>query len=178
MNDQRIVDTKNIVLSGMFIALGVILPFLTMQIPEIGSMLLPMHIPVLLCGFVCGAPFAAIVGFVLPLLRSALFGVPILVPMATAMAVELLFYGGMTGLFYSKLKNVRLGIYLSLIPALVIGRMAWGVAALVLYGAVGKSFTWSIFMSGAFINAIPGILIQIIFIPMIVMYLRKAKLIK
>ena len=73
-------STKNIALSGLFIALGIVLPFLTGQIPNIGRMLLPMHIPVLLCGFVCGWPFGLIVGFVTPLLRSVMFGMPPLFP--------------------------------------------------------------------------------------------------
>ena len=68
-------NTGKIILAAFFLALGIVLPFLTMQIPSIGNMLLPMHIPVLLCGFICGAPYGAAVGFILPLLKSILFGV-------------------------------------------------------------------------------------------------------
>lgn len=67
---------QNISLSGMFLALGIILPFLTGKIPEIGSMLCPMHIPILICGFICGYKYGAITGFILPFLRSFIFSMP------------------------------------------------------------------------------------------------------
>jgi len=69
-------DTLRLTLAALFVALGLVLPFLTGQIPEIGSMLLPMHLPALLCGFVCGWPCGLAVGFVMPLLRSLIFGMP------------------------------------------------------------------------------------------------------
>lgn len=85
---QRI-STKKMVLSALLMALGMILPMLTMQIPTIGNMLLPMHIPVLLCGFICGAPYGALIGFALPIARSIVFGAPIMMPNALAMSFEL-----------------------------------------------------------------------------------------
>jgi thiamine transporter ThiT len=85
--------TKKMVLSALFIALGLVLPFFTGQIPQIGSRLLPMHIPILLCGFVCGAPFGLAAGFITPLLRSLIFGMPPMMPTAVAMAFELAAYG-------------------------------------------------------------------------------------
>ena len=93
-------NLRKLVFSAMFLALCIVLPFLTMQIPEIGSMLSPMHFPVLLCGFVCGPVCGAVVGLIAPILRSLLFGMPPLFPTATAMAMEMLFYGGMTGLMH------------------------------------------------------------------------------
>ncbi len=83
---------KNLTLAAMFMAIGMVLPFLTGQIPQIGNMLLPMHIPVLLCGLICGPQYGAAVGFVLPLLRSAVFGMPVIFPAATAMTSELVSY--------------------------------------------------------------------------------------
>ena len=83
--------TKKLTWSAMFIALGLVLPFLTGQIPQFGNMLLPMHIPVILCGLICGWRYGAIVGFVLPLLRYALFGMPVLFPTGIAMSFELAF---------------------------------------------------------------------------------------
>ena len=62
-------NVKNLALSAMFIAIGQVLPFFTGQIPQIGNMLLPMHIPVLLCGLICGWKYGALVGFTTPLLR-------------------------------------------------------------------------------------------------------------
>jgi thiamine transporter ThiT len=81
----------------MFVALGLILPFFTGQIPKVGSMMLPMHIPVLLCGLICGWKYGLMAGAVLPLLRSALFGMPPLFPTAAAMAFELAAYGFLSG---------------------------------------------------------------------------------
>ncbi len=96
-------NVKTMILAAMFLAIGIVLPFLTGQIPSVGSMLLPMHIPVLICGFVCGWQWGLIVGFVLPLMRSVLFGMPPMMPTATAMAFELAVYGGVTGVLYKRL---------------------------------------------------------------------------
>lgn len=166
-------NTKKMVLSALLLALGIILPFVTMQVPEIGNMLLPMHIPVLLCGIICGAQYGAIIGFILPLMRSILFGAPVMMPIAIAMAIELMFYGLISGLLYSKLKSMKLGIYLTLITAILLGRIAWGIASFVLFKALGNPFTWLIFMTQAFLNAIPGIVIQLVLIPIIIANLKK-----
>lgn len=167
-------QTKKLVLSAFFMALGIILPFFTGQIQQIGSMLLPMHIPVLLCGMICGWQYGLVVGFVTPLLRSVMFGMPPIMPTAAAMAVELAVYGLASGLLYSKLPKKIPYIYLSLIGAMIAGRVAWGLVSIVLYGFMGNSFTMTIFLAGAFLNAIPGIILQLILIPAIMIVLRKA----
>ena len=169
---------KKLVLSAMFLALGMVLPLLTGQIQSIGSMLLPMHIPVLLCGFICGWPYGLAVGFILPLLRSVTFGMPPLYPVANAMAFELATYGFVSGLLYARfrMRNI-LGIYLCLILAMIAGRLVWGVAQIVLLGIRGNPFTWQAFLAGAVLNAIPGIILQLILIPAILFALQKAKLI-
>ena len=79
--------------AALFLALAYVMPFLTGQIPEIGSMLCPLHIPVLLCGFICGAPWGLAVGFIAPLLRSLILGMPPFFPKAVCMAFELAAYG-------------------------------------------------------------------------------------
>lgn len=168
-------NTGKIILAAFFLALGIVLPFLTMQIPSIGNMLLPMHIPVLLCGFICGAPYGAAVGFILPLLRSILFGVPVMIPNALAMSVELLCYGMFSGCLYKLLKHKKCGIYVSLISAMLIGRIAWGITSFFLFKILGNEFTWMIFATQAFVNAIPGIVIQLILIPAIIVSLGKIK---
>lgn len=165
--------TKKLVLTALFIAIGIILPFITMQIPSIGNMLCPMHIPVILCGFICGAPYGLLAGFATPLLRSVLFGAPPLMPIAVAMAFELAAYGGMTGIIYSKVYDKKWGIYISLILAMIIGRGVWGIVSYGLYQTLGNPFTWKIFMAQAFLNAIPGIIIQLVFIPLLVYKLRE-----
>ena len=91
---------KKLVLAGMFLALGMILPFITGQVPQIGNMLCPMHIPVLLCGFICGWQYGLVVGFITPLLRSFMFGMPPVYPTAIVMAFELMTYGFLSGFLY------------------------------------------------------------------------------
>lgn len=169
-------NIRKLVLSALMMALGLILPFVTMQIPQFGNMLLPMHIPVLLCGFLCGAPYGSIVGFILPLLRSVIFGMPVMMPSAMAMSVELMVYGLLSGFIYSRLRKKRYGVYITLVPVMIIGRIAWGIAAYLLFGALGMVFTWVIFATQAFANAIPGIILQFIIIPPLVNALFKANL--
>ncbi|MGE5495980.1 MAG: ECF transporter S component [Burkholderiales bacterium] len=171
-------STKNIVLSGLFLALCIVLPFLTGQIPEIGSMLLPMHLPVLLCGFICGWPFGLVVGAVAPVLRSAIFTMPPMFPTAVAMTFELAAYGLVSGLLYKLLPKKNAYIFVALIAAMLAGRIVWGGVSYILYGIGGTAFTWEIFMSGAILKALPGIAVQIVLIPLLVIALRKAKLIE
>ena len=170
-------NTKRIVLSALLLSLGLVFPFLTGQIPEIGNMLLPMHIPVLICGFACGWPYGLLVGFITPLLRSFLFGMPPL-PYAIAMAFELATYGAMTGLFYKKLENFKIRIYISLLAAMVAGRLVWAVASFIIYTIQQSAFTWQIFINGALLTAIPGIILQIVLIPILVLALEKSGVMK
>lgn len=170
--------TKNMTLSAMFLALGLVLPFLTGQIPQIGSMLLPMHIPVMLCGLICGWQYGAVVGFIMPLLRSALFGAPVMFPAATAMAFELMTYGLVAGLMYGLSRwQCIVALYRSLIVAMLAGRAVWGVVQVIQLGFSGNEFTWAAFMSGAFLNAVPGIVIQLILIPAIMAALNRTGLV-
>lgn len=171
-------NTRNIVLAAFFLALSLALPFLTAQIPTIGGMLLPMHIPVLICGFVCGWPLGLIVGALSPLLRSVLFGMPPMFPVAIAMAFELATYGVLTGLLYQLLPKKTLNNYITLIISMLGGRVVWGLVSAVLYGMSGKAFSLAIFVAGAFTNAIPGMILQIILIPILITSLKKAKFLK
>lgn len=166
---------KKLVLSALFIAIGIVLPFMTMQIPRIGNMLLPMHIPVILCGFFCGGPYGFVIGLIVPLLRSVLTGMPIMVPMAVTMAPELATYGLVTGLLYQKLNNKKFGVYISLVIAMILGRIVWGLASIGVFSLLGNSFTWKVFVTNGFINAIPGIIIQLILIPILVKRLNVSK---
>lgn len=168
-------STLNMVLAAMFLALGIVMPFITGQIPEVGSMLLPMHLPVLICGFVCGWKYGLAVGFVVPLLRSVMFGMPPLMPTATCMAFELAAYGACTGLLYAALPKNNVSVYVSLLGAMAIGRIVWGAVSMVVYGVMGNAFSMQMFMAGAFLNAVPGIVMQIVLIPVIIMALKKAR---
>lgn len=167
----------NLVYAAVCLALCILLPFLTGQIPEVGSMLCPMHIPVLLAGFLCGPWWAMGVGFVAPALRYLLFGMPPLLPVGAPMMAELLVYGLVVGLLYRRLTGKTGRVYASLIGGMVAGRVVWGIAALIVYGAANKPFTWTAFLAGAVVNAVPGIILHIILIPVIVFTLEKAKII-
>ena len=165
----------------MFIALGIVLPFITMNIPTLGNMLLPMHIPVLLGGFILGPIYGMFIGFVTPLLRSLMFGAPIFYPNAIVMSFELLTYGLISGVFYHIIFNRRsklINIYISLILAMIFGRIIYGIVYLIISFISLNEFTFNIFIMEAFINAIPGIIIQLILIPIIIKLLGGYKYVK
>lgn len=159
--------------ASVCLALCLVLPFLTGQIPEIGSALAPMHIPVLLAGFVCGPWWGALVGAVAPILRNILFGMPPF-PTAYAMCAELLTYGLVSGLLYARLPKKTSNLYVSLVTAMLAGRVVWGCAMAGISGASGSAFTWQMFLAGGFINAVPGIVVHILLIPVVVLALQKA----
>ncbi len=167
---------KRLVFAAVFLAIALVLPFLTGQIQQIGNALCPMHIPVLLCGFICGWPYGLVVGFIAPLLRFALFGMPPIFPTGIAMAFELATYGLIAGLLYRALPKKVLYIYVSLIIAMIAGRLVWGGATWLLTGLAGMEFGVAAFWAGAVVNAIPGIICHIILIPLIVAALRRARL--
>ena len=167
-------NLKKLTISALMLALCMVLPFLTGQIPQIGSMLLPLHFPVLLCGFLCGWPYGLAVGFIAPLLRFAMFGMPPIFPTGMAMAFELAAYGAFTGVFYRLLPKRTSMLFVSLILAMAAGRVVWGIAEYLLLGLGG--FTWAAFVSGAFLNAIPGIILQIVLIPAMLLALQKGNL--
>ena len=171
--------TKNTTLAAMFLAIGLVLPLLTGQIPQIGNMLLPMHIPVFLCGLICGWQYGAIVGFVLPLIRYAIFGMPVLFPTGIAMSFELMTYGLVAGLLYGISRwQCVISLYRSLIAAMLAGRVVWGIVQVILLGISGNGFTWQMFMAGAFLNAIPGMIVQLILIPVIMVALNRTGLVR
>ncbi len=169
-------STRKLILAALFLALGYVLPFFTGQIPAVGKMLLPMHIPVLLCGFVCGWQYGLMVGFVVPIFRSMLAGMPVMMPTAVGMAFELAAYGVISGILYRKLPRKPISIYATLVCAMLGGRVVWGIASILLYGIQGNVFSWQMFLGGALLNAIPGIVVQLVLIPIIVTILEKAGL--
>ena len=160
-------------LAAMFLALALVLPFLTGQIPQIGNALCPMHIPVLLCGFFCGPWYALAVGFISPLLRFLLFSMPPIMPKGISMSFELAAYGLFAGLLYKLLPKKNPYIYVSLIGAMLLGRVVWGIVRTVLYGLGKSEFGMALLVSEAFTNAIPGIILQIVLIPILVMALNR-----
>ena len=172
------VQIRKLTFSALYLAIALVLPFLTGHIPEIGAMLCPMHIPALLCGFVCGWPWGMAVGFVSPLLRSLLFGMPTAYA-AVAMAFELAVYGAVIGFLYahSKWQCIK-ALYKCLIPAMLAGRLVWGAVRVLLSGVAGQAFTWEMFLSGALLTAIPGIVLQLTLIPALMLALDRTGLVK
>ena len=168
-------QTKKLILSALFLALAYLLPFLTGQIPEIGNMLCPMHLPVLLCGFICGWPWGLAVGFIAPLFRSLILTMPPFFPKALCMAFELAAYGTVAGLMYKLFPRKKGFIYLSLLIAMITGRLVWGAAMFLCLGATGGKFTLAAFLAGAVTNALPAILIQLVLIPVLVMIAERQK---
>lgn len=171
-------STLNLALSAMFLAMAFVMPFLTGQVPQIGSMLCPMHIPVILCGYICGAPWGCIVGFIAPLLRSLTLGMPPLFPTAFAMAFELAAYGLVSGVLYRLLPKKTVNVYITLVLSMISGRLVWGAVQFCCMGLDVTKFSFSAFWAGAVANAVPGIIIQIVIIPLLIIFLEKTKIFK
>lgn len=165
-------STKKMVEASFFLALGLILPMLFHQFGMLGQLLLPMHIPVLLCGFILGKRYGSLVGFITPFLSSVLTGMPPIYPTALAMALELAVYGYAAGYFFKK-KNIN--IILSLVIAMILGRIVSGMANLILFSMAGKPYAFSMFITASFVKPVWGIILQLIAIPTIVTVLEKAK---
>ena len=161
MNDKL----KRLLLASVFLALGAVLPLFTMQIKEIGDSLLPMHLPVMLCGLICGAKYGGAIGLILPFFRAVTFGMPPLFPNAVWMALELATYGFVIGLLYAKKQHSIPWLYASLVTAMLSGRVVWGISKALLLGLRGSVFTFGAFLAGGFADAALGILLQLVLIP-------------
>ena len=170
--------TLRMIISALMLALAYVFSFLTGQLSEIGAMLCPMHIPVLLCGFICGWQWGLTVGFLAPLLRGLTLGMPPIFPTALCMAFELAPSGAVSGIMHRLLPRKRGYLYLSLLISMILGRLVWGFAMFVFLGVSGETFTLSAFIAGAITNAIPGIIVQIIIVPITVMLTESKKIIK
>ena len=178
MSTNKNKSLLNIVLSAMFLAIALILPFLTGQIKEFGSMLLPMHIPVMLCGLVCGWQYGLTIGLIAPILRSALFAMPVMFPTAIAMAFELATYGFVIGILFQKARwKCIKSFYRCLIISMVAGRVVWGIVQCILLGLGENGFTISMFVTGAITKAIPGVILQLMLIPTVMLMLGKTHLV-
>lgn len=168
-------QTKRLVSAAMCVALGVVLPLAFHSIPNAGSIFLPMHIPILLCGLLCGWQYGLACGILAPVLSSLITGMP---PAAylPSMLCELAAYGFMSGLLIQYIKTGRrfADLYLSLIAAMLVGRVLFGILNALIFQAGNYSF--SLFVAAAFVTALPGIVIQLILIPSVVRLLEKANL--
>jgi predicted membrane protein len=165
-----------LIISSLCIAVGIVLPIAFHTIPNAGSMFLPMHIPVLLCGFICGPFYGLACGILAPLLSFLLTGMP---PVAflPSMLCELAVYGVAAGILFKvvKTKNRQLNTYISLVGAMLCGRLVGGILNAFIFSA-GK-YTMQIWLTSSFVTSLPGIIAQLVFIPIIIFALQKAKLI-
>lgn len=169
--------TKKTIISALCVALGVVLPYAFHAIPNSGSILLPMHIPVLICGLIAGPLYGMFVGILTPVASNLISGMP---PAAylLSMVCELAVYGLASGLFirFIQTRNRRANIILSLIASMILGRIAYGLMNMLIF-RVG-SYSMQIWLTSAFVTALPGILIQIFIIPILIFSLEAAKLIE
>ncbi len=178
---MKSIQTRKLTFAGMLLALAVIMPRVAGLIPDIGKTLNLMHIPVLLCGFLCGWTWGLAVGFAAPLLSSAVNGMPGLFPDAAVMAFELAAYGAVSGLMYRILPR-KLGkgkIYLALLAAMAAGRVVYAVVYLFLtgLGLVKINDAWLAFVwSRTVVKPILGIALQVALVPLLVMILERAGL--
>ena len=171
--------TRKLVIAGMMLALGLILPYATAHGFGVqGNVILPMHIPVLLCGFICGPVCGMTVGFSAPILRSLMLGMPAMFPTAVCMAFELATYGAVAGIMHKILARKKTYIYFSLLTAMVAGRVVWGAAMFICVGISGESFTFAAFVAGAITNAVPGIVVQLVLVPILVILLENINALK
>lgn len=164
---------RRTVLAALCIALCVVLPIAFHSIPNAGSVILPMHIPVLVCGMICGWPYGFICGLLGPLVSSLLTGMP---PAAylPPMMVECATYGAATGLLlkFVRTRNLTADLYISLIGAMLLGRVVSGIAKALIFT---PGMAMSMWITSSFVTALPGIVIQLVLIPQIIRILMKAK---
>ena len=166
---------KKMVFTAVCAALCVVLPMAFHAVQNAGSIFLPMHIPVLLCGLVCGWPFGFVGGLLGPVLSSLLTGMPP-VAMLPSMMVECAAYGCVTGVMmkYIHTKNSFADLYISMLIAMVVGRVLAGLANSLIFSPGTAPFAW---VTTSLVAGIPGIIIQLILIPLVIFTLSKAKLI-
>ena len=173
---QSMSVVKRSILTAVCIALCVVLPQAFHAIPNAGSVYLPMHIPVLLCGLICGWPYGLLCGLAGPALSSLFTGMP---PVAVlpGMLVECAVYGCVAGLVMSLVKTKKLyaDLYLSLIAAMLLGRILSGVAKALIFSP--GQLTMAAWVTSSFVTGLPGIAIQLVLLPTIVFALMKARLI-
>ena len=165
---------KNLTLASMFLALGILFPQIFHAIPNAGNMILPMHIPVILCGFICGPLYGLLVGLLTPILSNLIFSMPA-IAMLGQMIVELGTYGLMCGILYKviNIKNSLIKNYIVLILSMIIGRLVYGICNALIFKT--GNYNFDMWIKVALIVAIPGILIQLFLIPILVIKIQEIK---
>lgn len=168
-------SVRKLVICAVFIALGLLFPMFFHLIGlTAGQIFLPMHIPVLICGFVCGPVYGLVCGLLTPLLSFLITQMPPLVTIAVSMSLELATYAFVSGFLYRRLGKLRANIFISLLCAMLAGRVVGGICSAV---TQGQAFAVVPYLTLVFVTALPGIAIQLVLIPIVVLGLRRAKLI-
>lgn len=172
---MKLTPVKKMVFTAACAALCLVLPMAFHSVPNAGSIFLPMHIPVLLCGLICGWPYGGVCGLIGPLISSLITGMPP-AAMLPSMMIECCMYGFATGLLmkYVRTKHPVADLYISLVSAMVAGRLVAGFAKAWIFTPGVSPFAW---VTTSLVTGIPGIAIQLILMPMVVFALTRAKLI-
>lgn len=172
---MKLTPVKKLVFTAVCAALCLVLPMAFHTVPNAGMIFLPMHIPVLLCGLICGWPYGGVCGLLGPLISSLITGMPP-AAMLPSMMVECCAYGFVTGMLMRHVhtKHAVADLYISLVSAMVVGRVVAGFAKAWIFTPGVSPFAW---VTTSLIAGIPGIVIQLILMPMVVLALTKAKLI-
>lgn len=170
-------NTRKIIFCAVCVSLCVVLPLALHAVPGAGSIISPMHIPVFLCGIICGPVWGGICGIVGPLLSCVITQMPSVAYMPV-MAVELFFYGALSG---AGMKFINTGkyyadLYISLVLAMIVGRLLAGASQALIFSA--GSYSLQMFVSSYFVGTLPGMAVHLILVPAVVSALRKARIVK
>lgn len=168
-------NARRLTMAAVCVALCVVVPIAFHTIPNAGQIILPMHIPVLLCGLVCSWPYGLICGLLGPLLSSLITGMPP-AAMLPSMMIECAAYGGVAGamLCFVRTKNTYADLYICQITAMVLGRVIAGLAKAWILAPGTPAFAW---VTTSLVAGVPGIIIQLVLIPTLVFALMRAKII-
>lgn len=173
---KKMSAVKKSIITAVCLALCVVLPQAFHAVPNAGSIYCPMHIPVLLCGLICGWQYGLLCGLLGPALSTLFTGMP---PAAylPPMMVECAVYGCVSGLMmlFIRTKKIFVDLYVSLVIAMLSGRIIAGLAKALIFAR--GNITMGSWVTSYFVTSLPGIIIQIALIPAIVIALMKAKLI-
>ena len=168
---------KKLVITAMLISAGIVLPVVFHMVPAglAGRVLLPMHIPVLMAGLIVGPFYGFFAGLVTPLLSSMTTGMPLPGFTLYRMMVELGVYGGVAGLAMGFIHTQRMvvDLYIALVLSMLVGRVAAGLASALLFFG-GEAFTVALWIAGYFTTSLPGIVLQLVLIPGIILALERS----
>lgn len=173
----RITSVKRTTLCALFIALCYVLP-IAFHAVGAGSILSPMHIPVLMCGLICGSGYGALCGIIGPVLSHLLGGMPPL-PMLVRMVPELCVYGLVGGITMKYIRTGRAAAdaYISLVITMIAGRIVGGIATAIFYTVTSGVYSIALWATSYFVEGLPGIVAHLILVPVLVLTLQKARLV-